>query len=167
MFRKILLLLIPTLSFANGPIEVGFSPNKGSADLVLKVINSAKISICMATYSFTSAPVAKALLAAQKRGVSIKIISDDKGNDNKYTATRFLSNQSLNVRLNNHYPIMHNKFIIVDQQTVETGSYNYSSGANKNAENVLVMWNYPDVAAKYSAECNRLYNEGQDVPKSY
>lgn len=63
---------------------------------------------------------------------------------------------------------MHNKFIVVDNQTVETGSFNYTDGTvKKNAENVLVMWNYPDVASKYSTECDRLYNEDTPVGKSY
>lgn len=165
--RKLIILLCPTLVFA-GNIEVGFSPSGTSLPLVLKAINSAKSSICMATYSFTSAPVAKALVEAQKRGVTIKIVSDEKGNSNKYTATRYLANQGLDVRLNGNYAIMHNKFIVVDNQTVETGSFNYSAGAvDKNAENVVVMWNYPDVASKYATECNRLYNEAQAIGKSY
>lgn len=167
MLNKIFLFLCPILAFA-GSIDVGFSPEGTSLPLVLKAINSAKTSICMATYSFTSAPVAKALTEAKKRGVNIKIVSDEKGNNNKYTATRYLANQGLDVRLNGNYAIMHNKFIVVDNQTVETGSFNYSSGAvDKNAENVLVMWNYPDVAAKYSKECDRLYNEASPVGKSY
>lgn len=63
---------------------------------------------------------------------------------------------------------MHNKFIVVDNQTVETGSFNYSAGAvDKNAENVLVMWNYPNVASRYANECNRLYNEATPLTKSY
>lgn len=165
--RKLLFLLIPTLALA-GNIEVGFSPSGTSLPLVLKTINSAKSSICMATYSFTSAPVARALVEAKKRGVAIKIVSDATGNSNKYTATQYLANQGLDVRLNSNYAIMHNKFIVVDNQTVETGSFNYSSGAvNKNAENVVVMWNYPDVASKYSTECTRLFSEATPLDKKY
>lgn len=165
--KKLLILLLPSLAFA-GNIEVGFSPENTSLPLVIKTINSAKTSICMATYSFTSAPVAKALIAAKNRGVQIKIVSDTKGNSNKYTATQYLANQGLDVRLNGNYAIMHNKFIVVDNQTVETGSFNYSSNAVKsNAENVVVMWNYPDVASKYATECNRLFNEATPLTKKY
>ena len=83
----------------------------------------------MATYSFTSKPVSEAILAAKKRGVDVRVVSDEKANDRKYTAARFLANQGVNVRLNGNYAIMHNKFIVIDNQTVETGSFNYSAEA--------------------------------------
>ena len=163
---NVLMLFLSTDAFGSN-IEIGFSPNQGSQDLILKTINSSKKSICMATYSFTSKPLSAALVAAQKRGVDIKIISDEKANSKKYTATQYLANQGLNVRLNGNYPIMHNKFIVVDNSTVETGSYNFSAAANKNAENVLVIWNDTSIANKYLAECNRLFNEAEPLAKSY
>lgn len=165
---KYLIFLLPAIAIANNDIDVAFSPKGGSLELVLKAINSSKKSICMATYSFTSKPVAEAILAAKNRGVDVKVVSDEKANDRKYTATRFLANNNVSVRLNGNYAIMHNKFIVVDNQTVETGSFNYSSGAvNKNAENVIVIWNNPDIAQKYSNECVRLYNEATILSKAY
>ena len=153
--------------FANS-IDVGFSPNQGSLQLVLKTINSAQKSLCMATYSFTSRPVVEALIAAKNRGVNIKIVSDAKANSDKYTATRYLVNHGFNVRLNDHYAIMHNKFIVVDNQTVETGSFNYSAAAvDKNAENVIVIWNNPAIASKYAAECMRLFNQASPMIQQY
>ena len=134
IYAKVLILLLPSFVFASN-IEIGFSPNQGSQDLVLNAINSSKKTICMATYSFTSKPVAAALVAAKQRGVDIKIVSDEKANSGKYTATQYLANQGVNVRLNGNYPIMHQKFIVVDNSTVETGSFNYSAAANRNAEN--------------------------------
>ena len=126
---KFLILLFPAMIFADNNIDVAFSPNGRSLDLVLKSINSAKKSICMATYSFTSKPVSEAILVAKKRGVDVRVVSDEKANDRKYTAARFLANQGVNVRLNGNYAIMHNKFIVIDNQTVETGSFNYSAEA--------------------------------------
>ena len=165
---KVLILLFPAIAIANNNIDIAFSPNGGSLDLVLKSINSAKKSICMATYSFTSKPISEAILAAKKRGVAVRVVSDEKANDRKYTAARFLANQGVNVRLNGNYAIMHNKFIVIDNQTLETGSFNYSAAAvNKNAENVIVLWNNPEVASKYAIECDRLFNEAIPLAKSY
>ena len=164
----LILLLLPITYALATDIDVGFSPSQGSLDLVLKTINSAKQNICMATYSFTSRPVVDALMAAKKRGVSIKIVSDEKANDKKYTATHYLVNHDINVRLNSNYAIMHNKFIVVDNQTVETGSFNYSEAAvKKNAENVIELWNNRKVAVIYNTECNRLFNEATTMVKNY
>ena len=160
MFKRLVLGLLMVPSVFAGNIDIGFTPNGNSLELVLKAIDSSTKTICMATYSFTSKPVALALLNAKKRGVDIQIVSDEKSNRSKYSAAKFLSNQGVNVRLNGNYPIMHNKFIVIDNKTLETGTFNYSNaGANKNAENVIVIWNDPAVASKYASECKRLYNE--------
>jgi phosphatidylserine/phosphatidylglycerophosphate/cardiolipin synthase-like enzyme len=167
MNKLLVLPFIIQMVFASN-IEVGFSPKQGSLELVLKAINSSKSNICMATYSFTSKPVAMAILSAKKRGVVIHIISDNKSNRSKYSATTYLANNGVEVRLNANYAIMHNKFIVIDNQTVETGSFNYSAGAvNKNAENVLVIWNDKQLATKYKNECDRLYSEATTLKAAY
>jgi len=154
--------------YATSNIDIGFSPDHTSLPLVLKAINSAKSSICVAAYSFTSKPISQALYNAAKRGVKIQVVADAKANGGKYTATTFLANQDIDVRLNSNYAIMHNKFIVVDDKTVETGSFNYSAAAVKsNAENVIVIWDNPQIASRYKAECIRLFNEATKLPKAY
>jgi len=167
--RKVLLFLVPSLVFAtSNTIEVGFSPNGTGLPLVLKTINSAKSLICVAAYSFTSKPVAEVLVKATKRGVKVKVVADAKSNTGKYSAVTYLANQGLDVNLNGKYAIMHNKFIVVDNKTVETGSFNYSAAAaNKNAENVIVIWDNKDVASIYAKQCETLYSEGAKLTKTY
>jgi phosphatidylserine/phosphatidylglycerophosphate/cardiolipin synthase-like enzyme len=164
------LLIIPFIIsalFASN-IEVGFSPKQGSLDLILKIINSSKSNLCMAAYSFTSKPVAIAILNAKNRGVTIHIVVDYKSNKTQYSAARYLANNGIDVRFNDNYAIMHNKFIVIDNQTIETGSFNYSAGAvNRNAENVIVVWNNKQVATKYQKECDRLYVEGIQLKPAY
>ena len=135
-----------------GEIEVAFSPNEGSEQLVLKVIDSAKSEIKMLAYSFTSTPVVKALVQAKKKGVSISLVVDHKGNQGAKSraALSILVNVGCDVRTITAYQIHHDKVIIADKQTIELGSFNYSaSAANKNSENVLVIWNNPKLAEKY------------------
>ncbi|WP_323169504.1 phospholipase D-like domain-containing protein [Pantoea agglomerans] len=59
---------------------------------------------------------------------------------------------------------MHNKFIVTDGSAVETGSFNYTSSAEKrNAENALVITGEPETAQQYQTEFNRLWNESSPV----
>lgn len=168
LYKKFSLFLLPLSVFASSNIEVGFSPDRTSLPLVLKAIGSAKSSICVAAYSFTSKPISLALYNAARHGVKVQIVADAKSNGGKYTATRFLANMGLDVRLNSNYSIMHNKFMVIDDKTLETGSFNYSEAAvKKNAENVVVIWDNPQVASRYKVECNRLLAEAPKVPKSY
>ena len=148
--------------------EVAFSPRGQSLQLVLKTIQSAQKSIRVAAYSFTSKPVATALVDAKKRGVDVKVVADQKANSGRYTAVTFVANQGIPVRLNGNYPIMHHKFILVDGIHLQTGSFNYSAAAaSKNAENVLVLHDMPVMVEKYQAEWEQLWSEGVDVGKNY
>ena len=156
-----------TLVGSNSSFDVGFSPNGSSLQLVLKSINSAKKSIHVAAYGFTSKPIAEALLNASKRGVEVKIVADEKSNSGKYSATRYLANNRIQVKLDGNYPIFHHKFMIIDGSTLETGSFNYSAAASRNAENVLVLWNAPSVANSYEQQWQKLWNEGSLVKPAY
>jgi len=148
--------------------ELGFSPNGDSLQVVLNGITGAEESILVAAYSFTSKPVSEALLEAHNRGVKVSVVADHRGNSEKYTAVNFLANHQVPVRLNGHYAIMHNKFMVIDGKTVELGSFNYSAAAvDKNAENVLLLKDVPDIAAKYAEEWNRLWDEGIEVKANY
>jgi phosphatidylserine/phosphatidylglycerophosphate/cardiolipin synthase-like enzyme len=153
---------------ASASYELSFSPNGKALSLVLNTINSAQKEILVAAYSFTSKPISKALVGAHQRGVSVRVVADEKENGERYTAVHFLANQGVPVRLNSNYAIMHNKFMVIDGSTVETGSFNYSAAAaSKNAENVLVIKNAATLATRYAEEWQRLWDEGTDLAKAY
>lgn len=167
-------LLLPACSPSAVPpstgssVTVAFSPQGTSLELVLSCIKTAERSILVAAYSFTSKPIAAALLEAHKRGVDVQVVADRKGNSSRYTAVAFLANQGVPVRLNGHYAIHHHKFMVIDGKHVETGSFNYSAAAvDKNAENVLVLRDAPEPAAQYAAEWQRLWNEAEPLPAKY
>ncbi len=151
---------------AAGSIEVAFSPNEGSEDLVIKAIDSAQKEILGLAYSFTSAPITQAVLRAKKRGVRVTWVVDAKSNTQEdksgkaQAALSALVNAGCEVRLISVYPIHHDKTIIIDEQTVELGSFNFSQAAAKrNSENVLVNWNNPALAKVYLQHFDRNYRE--------
>ncbi|WP_084110645.1 phospholipase D family nuclease [Erwinia typographi] len=166
-----IILTAPALADAAPVISVGFSPSENQSALlvVLSAINGAKRSVDVAAYSFTSKPVAAALIAAQNRGVSVRVVADEKANSSSYTAVTFLANQHVPVRFDARYAIMHNKFMVIDGDTVQTGSFNYTASAanGRNAENVLLVKNAPTLAATYQTEFNRLWNESGQQTSRY
>ncbi len=158
----------------NGTIEYAFSPREGAEKLVLKVIGSARSEIRMMTYSLTSAPVVEALIAARRRGVEVSIVADYKNNlvDDRAGKSRAalsaLLNAGCRVRTNSVYPIHHDKVIVADRETVETGSFNYSdAAARKNSENVMVVWKNPDLARGYLAHWQDRFNKGEEFRTNY
>ena len=125
MIRLILaiLLLIPSFSW---PLDaqVAFSPDRGATALVVKTIGDAKQSVRVAAYTFTSKPIAEALLDAHKRVIDVEVVVDKSQATARYTAATFLADQGVPVRVDSRYAIMHDKFLVVDGLIVEEGSFN-------------------------------------------
>lgn len=158
----------PTLAAPS--INVGFSPEGSALQLVLRTIDDAHQSIRLMGYSFTSPEVARGLVAAKRRGVDVKVVVDEKGNKGKSSvaAMNLLVNADIPVRTISKYKISHDKVIIVDNQTIETGSFNYTrSAAEANSENVLVVSGLPALAQTYLAHWQSRWDDGTDWHSSY
>jgi len=130
-----------TLSQENSPtIEVYFSPHGGCTEAIIRELDKAKSTILVQAYSFTSAPIAKALLSAHKRGVKVEVILDKSQVNQRYSSATFLYNQGIPVKIDAQHAIAHNKVMIIDGETVITGSFNFTKAAKENnAENLLVI----------------------------
>ncbi len=139
-----------------------FSKNSGSFsggvdDLIIKDIDMAKNSIYLAMYDFTNDKIKEALIRAKDRGVEVKIITDNsKINDEDY---QDLKNANIEViGYNNEDGIMHDKFLIIDQNSTWSGSGNYTYYSfYRNYEN-FVSIKSQDVAKAYTHEFNEMLN---------
>jgi phosphatidylserine/phosphatidylglycerophosphate/cardiolipin synthase-like enzyme len=128
------------LTLQNTPVQVYFSPRGGAQDALVATIGQAKDSIFVQAYSFTSAPIAKALVDAAKRGVKIEAILDKSQRSERYTGATFLRNEGIPVYIDDKHAIAHNKVMIIDATIVVTGSFNFTKAAEeKNAENLLII----------------------------
>lgn len=155
---------------ASPSIEVGFSPEGSAQQLVLNTIDSARQSIRLMGYSFTSPKVVKALVAAHQRGVDVKIVLDDWGNHSKASvaAMNIIVNAGIPLRTNGHFSIQHDKIFVVDSQTVESGSYNWTlSAATRNSENAMVLHDVPELAQTYLTHWQSRWDMGTDWQSSY
>ncbi|HUY68791.1 MAG TPA: phospholipase D family protein [Alphaproteobacteria bacterium] len=139
-------------------LEDAFSPRQGATDLIVKTIGEARTSICVAAYLFTSHPIAAALVKAHARGVDVRVVLD--GHQDYRRAIDYMDRHGIATRFNDRYAIMHDKFMIVDRRTLETGSFNFTRSAeDNNAENVLVVHDSPRIVADYRRQWNKLWAE--------
>lgn len=146
-FYKLLIiysLLISTKLFAakvkNTEVDVCFTPGENCTQLIVNEINNAKKTLNVQAYSFTSAPIAKALLNAHKRGVDVKVILDKSQFKRKYSSARFFQNNGVPIWKDKKVAIAHNKVMIIDNKLVITGSFNFTKAAQeKNSENLLIL----------------------------
>ena len=131
------------------PVQVYFSPHGGCTEAIIKEIDNAKSEILVQAYSFTSTPIAKSLLEAHKRSLKVEVILDKSQKSQNYSSATFLANSKIPTFIDSNHAIAHNKVIIIDGNTVITGSFNFTKAAeSKNAENLLII-NSPEIAKLY------------------
>jgi phosphatidylserine/phosphatidylglycerophosphate/cardiolipin synthase-like enzyme len=124
----------------NAAYNVCFTPGQNCTKTLIDYINREKNSIFVQAYSFTSSPIAAALIAAKKRGVQVKVILDkSQVNREKYSASKFLDNQGIPVWIDSKPAIAHNKIFIFSDR-IATGSFNFTKAAQeRNAENIIFI----------------------------
>ncbi len=159
---------IPSISYPfnltlnNTPTQVYFSPNGGCTEAIIQEIDQAKAEILVQAYSFTSLPIAKAMLSAHKKGVSVQVIMDKSQRGEKYTSANFLANVGIPTYIDSAHAIAHNKIMIIDRETVITGSFNFTKAAeDRNAENLLIIKS-KDLAKPYIDNWNQ--HKGHSKP---
>lgn len=131
-------------------IEVYFSPNGGCTEAIVKEIANAKKNIKIQAYGFTSEPIAKALLEAKERNVGIDIILDKCNESEKYSIANLLENHGIIVMIDRKPAIAHSKIMIIDSETLITGSFNFTKAAEeRNTENLLIVKNNQDIVNQY------------------
>jgi len=161
----LMLTVLPLLLSAAKPpgasIEVYFSPNGGCTDAIVREIGRATKSLRIQAYSFTSTPIAKAIIAAKIRGVTVEAILDSSNRSDHYSAATFLKNQGVDVLIDDQHAIAHNKIMIIDNAVVITGSFNFS-----NAENLLIIRDHPELVQKCVAnyDAHREHSTAYEQP---
>lgn len=136
--------------FASNEITCCFTPTQRCLPLILQNLFQAKKSIYVQAYTFTSRPIADALIQAHLRGVKVIVIADKSQMRSSHSQVRTLSNQGIPIYFDTQPSIAHNKVMIIDGSVLLSGSYNFSNAAEyRNAENILVISNR-EIAQKYS-----------------
>lgn len=140
------------------PVIVAFSPSDGVRNIILDELSNAKNSVKLMAFSFTDQEIANLLGTLAKKGVSVKCLFDYGQANSKYSQDSYLRGCGVKIKLSpNRSGKMHHKVIIIDEETVITGSYNYSKNAERNNdENILILKNR-EIAAKYIKEFKRCW----------
>lgn len=145
---------------AGRPVEavntVAFSPGDEARLLITQQLQSARKSIDVCVFTITDDRITRALLEADRRGVAVRIVSDDDKRDDTGSDVYSLASKGIRVRVDPNRNHMHHKFAIIDERIVITGSYNWTRGATRNLENVLVTTE-PDIVISYKREFDRLW----------
>jgi len=138
-------------------IECYFAPEDNVEDHIVSEIGSAKSYIDFATFTFTSIPISNAIMEKMQEGVKVKGIYETR-QASQYCTYDTLKLAGADVIYDGNPKTMHDKFFLIDGQTVITGSYNPTKQANtENDENLLIIKD-SSIAKTYEGEFNKLFS---------
>ena len=137
---------------------------------LIERINNAKQVIHIAAFEFNLTPVAEALIAAHERGVDVRWVTDDEhgidsDEEDGHGQFAMLKDAGIQVKDDQRGALMHNKFIIFDNQTVWTGSTNLTVNGNFHNNNNVIVIQSTRLAAIYELEFDELW-AGEFGPRS-
>lgn len=141
---------LPHAAATEDGLSVYFSPDGRCTDAIIRAIKNARVSVDVQAAQFESKSIAKALSAAHKRGVSVRVIVDRRKNADKDSKTDNLVDRDVPTYYDDAHNTAHNKLILIDRRVIITGSFNFTKEAEEdNAENLLMVEDKPQLVAAY------------------
>lgn len=148
----------PTARVGSAIVYTFFSPKGGGQNAVMNELQRAKKNISFMTFSLTDQTAGSIIQQKSQQGVQIRGVFDTWLGAGRYSLFNPLKDSGVVVSKDGNEALLHHKVILVDD-TVITGSYNYSNNAeNSNNENFLIIKNDAAVTKAYQDEFARIVN---------
>ena len=147
----------PQVTLSDGTqVFTYFSPENDTISALLEEIQSAKRSIYFMAFSFTHDDLGKSIRDRFEDKITVAGVLEAR-QINEHSEYQSMRDVGIPVLKDTNPAMMHHKVMIIDAETVITGSYNFSkSAAIRNCENLLIIKNNQDITQAYLAEFDRL-----------
>lgn len=137
----------------------------GLDQIVADSFSDAELRIDVAAFDLDAPPIIDALIAAEARGVQVRVVTDTDNGD--LSGVRRLRRGGISVIEDDRSGLMHNKFAVIDGRFTWTGSMNFTTNGAYCNNNNLVLFESPRLAANYTAEMDEMVVQrafGPDSP---
>lgn len=144
------------------PVEVWFASEEDTMSVINQKIRAAKRSIHFMAFSFTQDDIGNAMLEmAGMNNVTLQGVFERTGSETDDSEMTAMFCAGFDVRQDSNPSTMHHKVIIIDEQTVITGSFNFSQNAMRSNDENLLIISDADFARQYMEEFQRVYGAGR------
>lgn len=141
------------------PIDVYFSPEDPCPDVIIRQFRSTRQFADVCVFTITDNRIADAMIEAHRRGIQVRVISDDDKSTDLGSDIMRLSDAGIDIRIDRSHYHMHHKYAVFDRVRVLTGSYNWTRGAaDQNEENFLIAPD-PRLAQLYLNNFDQLWQQ--------
>jgi phosphatidylserine/phosphatidylglycerophosphate/cardiolipin synthase-like enzyme len=152
----------PKIPLPDGQIEYFFSPEDGINQYVVEALNNAQSRIVFMAFSYTDKLISQAMIDAHNRGVSVQGVMEAQNANGTGAVFNTLADADIDILRDGNCYIMHHKTIIIDDELVITGSYNFTKSAEKSNDENLLMIRSPQLATQALAEYTRVRTQAEE-----
>ena len=139
--------------------EAYFFPNINNEKKVVEMLRTCKKTLDIAIFTLTKDSISQAILEAYKRGLKVRLIADDVCSKFIGADIRLLASVGIPTKTDNSPKYhMHNKFAILDNSVIITGSFNWTSQAIKHNQENIFFYEDKEIAQKYTDYFNHLWD---------
>jgi phosphatidylserine/phosphatidylglycerophosphate/cardiolipin synthase-like enzyme len=145
-------------------IESYFGPEDQVTERLVALVREAEDSIRFMAFVFTDDDLGEAVIAQHEAGLTVQGVFEERNADLSYSefGRMYGAEPRMDVRLDGNTYMMHHKVIILDDEKVIVGSFNFSRSADEaNDENLLVIHDR-EVVSQYLVEFKRIYREASE-----
>jgi phosphatidylserine/phosphatidylglycerophosphate/cardiolipin synthase-like enzyme len=152
----------PTIEVNGIPIANYFSPQDAPEQYIVERIEQAQESVLFLAFAFTSDPITEAMIARKAEGVRVEGVMEERNVEGTGSEYGKLRRADVPLLKDGNCYTMHHKVMIIDGRTVITGSFNFTGRANElNVENLLII-DDPTLAARYTEEYERVWQQAEN-----
>lgn len=119
--------------------KVLFGPEDPMVETLEGLLGAVRKTLDICVFTITDDRLSQRILDAQRRGVAVRIVTDDDKANDRGSDAWTLSDRGVPMRTDRSEHHMHHKFAVLDDHIVVTGSYNWTRSADAvNRENYVV-----------------------------
>lgn len=136
-----------------------FAPGEDCLRKLRELCLSAKHGIDVCVYTISDDRLTEALIDAQRRGLKVRILSDNHKVHDSGSDVHRLRDRGIDVRLDDTDFHMHHKFALFDGVRLASGSFNWTRGASTGNEENLVVTDDVRLVHSFGARFEQLWGK--------
>ena len=142
-------------------VEVLYAPDDAPLDRVITLYQQAKRYIYVSVYGLTYPRAVEALVAAKKRGVDVRMLTDQERTleIKQHSALQTLRLAGIPIRVNQHEGLMHLKQVVIDDEVNTSGSMNHTTSGNRYNDERMDIITDPAISRRARERFLSMWND--------
>jgi phosphatidylserine/phosphatidylglycerophosphate/cardiolipin synthase-like enzyme len=139
-------------------VEAHFSPGDNCCQRLISFLNAARRTLDLCVFTITDDRISSAIITAHRRGVVVRILTDDDKSHDLGSDTDALRSEGIAVRMDDTPAHMHHKFAIADGAVLLTGSFNWTRSASTSNQENFIITNDAQLVSAFAKEFEKLWS---------